>query len=387
MSLTTELEKHLGRRQQHGNMRQLYKSNELIDFASNDYLGLSRSPLLTSAVLKELEQLPRISLNGFGSTGSRLLTGNSAYAEELEEEIARYHGFKAGLLFNCGYMANLGLLSALAGSLDLIIYDSCIHASMHDGIRLSRAQACAFRHHDVAHLEQHLEMPCKGKRFVCIQSIYSIDGSQAPLEAVCNLCMKYGAHLILDEAHAVGLFGPRGAGMAAEKNLIKHVFAQVVTFGKALGCCGAIVLGSESLRRYLINFARPFIYTTALPLHALAAVKCAYKLLPTLENERIRLRELSDLFQKSPHDFASHIQAVKIRGNAVARVQSQLLAQAGFDVRPLMHPTVPRGEECLRICLHAFNTMSEVKNLIDHCKGERLPLSVRSVGSVVAKEP
>ncbi len=320
-------EKRLLKRESESNLRQL------VDFASNDYLGLSRK---------------------FGATGSRLLTGNSKLAEELETAIAAFHGYETGLIFNCGYMANLGLLSAVAESDDTIIYDAHVHASTKDGIALSRAKAFPFRHNDLEHLEKRLKRNC----FVCVESIYSTDGSKAPLREICSLVSRYGAHLIVDEAHAVGVYGPEGRGLVAEQGLMPHVFAQVVTFGKALGTFGAIVLGSRRLTQGLLNFSRPFIYTTALPYPILAAIKRSYELFPKLELERQQLRALSEFFQNE-----SVIQAVTIPGNGAVKEASKKLLERGFDVRPLLSPTVQRGKECLRICLHAFNTQTQVLEL------------------------
>lgn len=368
MNFVPALQERLLKRQAQGSKRYLHTAEGLIDFASNDYLGLSRSAILSAAVSEELEIFRlHTGLNGLGSTGSRLLTGNSQYAEDLEESIARYHGFEAGLFFNCGYMANLGLISSIVNPTDIIIYDSYAHMSTCDGIRLSKARAYAFQHNDMSHLEKLLEtVTSKGKRIVCVESIYSVDGSQSPLEELCSLCERYGAYLIVDEAHAIGVLGSQGRGVVFEKKLNQHVFAQVVTFGKALGCQGAIILGSKQLKEYLINFSRPCIYTTALPPYALATIKCAYQLLPELEKERSHIQKLSQLLcREATGSFGPHIHAIKIQGNAEVRHQAKRLAQAGFDIRPLMFPSVSRGNECLRVCLHAFNTESELQTLVD----------------------
>lgn len=351
----------IAQRKDCGNWRVLSRRTNLIDFASSDYLGLSRSQNLREKMLKECAFLP------VGSTGSRLLTGNSLYAEELEEHIAHFHGFEAGLLFGCGYMANIGLLSAVADDEDTVYFDSDIHASTRDGIRLSKARSFPFRHNDLNHLEMRLKnFSGTGKKFVCIESIYSITGSIAPLEEMCLLCARYDAHLIVDEAHAVGLFGPEGRGLTAEKKVTQNLFAQVTTFGKAVGAYGAIVLGSASLKEYLINFSRSAIYSTSLPFHCLAAIKCAYDLFPKLEVERAHVFKLAALFE------GTLIQCVKVRGNTEASNFSKFLAQKGFDLRPLFSPTVQRGHECLRICFHAFNTETEacaLQNLIKEKNG------------------
>lgn len=350
------LEKRLLEREKIGNLRKLQLNPPAIDFASNDYLGLARSPQLAASVLKEWD------LNGLGSTGSRLLTGNSLYAENLEKNIAAFHGFEAGVLFNCGYMANVGLISAVANPNSVIFFDTQVHASTHDGIRLSKAKSFPFRHNNLEHLEKRLQSIHSQKdRFICIESIYSTDGSMAPLLEISRLAKKYEVHLIVDEAHAVGVYGLKGRGLVAEHNLTDHVFAQVTTFGKALGVCGAIVLGSPTLKEALINFATPYIYTTALPFHSLAAIKCSYDLFPEMDAERDQLRKLIQFFQGPSQ---THIQSIPIKGNEAVKRAAQNMAKNGLDVRALMSPTVKRGHEVLRICLHAFNTETELELLL-----------------------
>lgn len=354
--MTAQLKEKLDTRERRGNLRQLLTSHGLIDFASNDYLGLARSSSLAELVCQEWERYG----HKLGSTGSRLLTGNSAYAEELEDRVAAFHGYESGCLFNCGYMANLGLLSAVAGRDDVIFFDAAIHASTHDGIRLSPAKAFPFKHNDIQHLESRLKACClTGNLFICIESIYSTDGSVAPLQEICELAERYGARLIVDEAHATGVCGQEGRGCIAELKLNAYVFAHVVTFGKALGAHGAIVLGSSTLKKALINFATSYIYTTALPFHTLAAIKCSYELFPKLENERGHLQKLIAIFRQSP----THIQYISVKGNEAAKSLSRKLAWEGFDVRALVSPTVRKGRELLRICLHAFNTEEELRKL------------------------
>lgn len=355
----------LARRQQQGNYRQLQLFKNLIDFASNDYLGLARSRELASSLAQEWEKCPS-PYNGIGSTGSRLLTGNSEYAQELEKTLAHFHGYAAGLLFNCGYMANVGLLSAVVSKEDIIFYDAQVHASTHDGMRLSGAQTFPFRHNDLNYLENRLKKKsCLGQRFICVESIYSTDGSTAHLHDISYLARVYNCHLIVDEAHAVGVCGPQGRGLIAEYGLEQEVFAQIATFGKALGSYGAIVLGSHTLKQTLINFARSYIYATALPYHVLAAIKCSYSLFPLLEKERAHIKDLIHEYQKlSPFHSHTQIQSVKIKGNTAVKAMAHQLALEGYDVRPLMSPTVRQGHEVLRICLHTFNTVEEIKYIL-----------------------
>lgn len=352
------VEFRLKKRAAQGNFRALSKECSLIDFSSNDSLGLATSSVLFLLFQKELEMQG----GKLGSTGSRLLTGNSQYAEDLEAHIAAFHGYEAGLLFNCGYMANLGLISAIASENDVVLFDASIHASVRDGIRLSRAHSYPFRHHDLSHLQERLRsLPSSGRRFICVESVTSTDGSLAPLKELVRLAREFNADLIVDEAHAVGVYGPQGQGLTSEYGLTSDVFAQVTTFGKAPGVHGAIVLGSHRLKEALINFSHPLIFTTALPFYALAAIKSTYALFPTLSSERALLQRLIQTYrQLFPAVSPSHIQALAFPGNLVAKAKSQSLRESGFDVRALLSPTVRRGEEMLRVCLHAFNTEEEL---------------------------
>lgn len=360
-----QIEKKLIKRRNEGNERRLQLLPPLIDFASNDYLGIARSDPFADMVLQKFQQQSE-KQKRYGSSGSRLLTGHSLFAEHLEGKIAEFHGYEAGLLFNCGYMGNIGLLSAIAGSDDTIYYDAHIHASTQDGIRLSRAKAFPFRHNDLDQLENRLRSNYSHcAKYVCVESIYSTDGTLAPLTELCHLTQKYDAHLIVDEAHAVGISGPKGRGRIAQLQLQSSVFAQVVTFGKALGTYGAIVLGSRRLKELLINFAHSFIYTTAMPLHCLVAIDCSYDYFPTLELQR---NQINDLIISSSQ---SHIQCVKIRGGHEVVQMAKKVALAGFSVSALRSPTVRRGEECLRISLHSFNTQKELTSLFSTIEGFR----------------
>lgn len=346
----------LARRKQFGNLRSLKLKPNLVDFASNDYLGLARSPHLKRAVLIEWQ-----SLGHLGSTGSRLLTGNHNYIEELEAQIANFHGFESGLLFNCGFMANLGLLSCITTQKDIILFDAHIHASIHMGIDVAQGQSFPFRHNDLNHLEKRLKLvPANTKAYICIESIYSTDGSIAPLTQIYQLSLKYNAHLIVDEAHAVGLFGKEGEGLVYQAGLNGKIFAQVVTFGKALGTFGAIVLGDHQLKETLVNFSQPFIYTTALPFPVLASIKCSYNLFPKLAYERAHLKELIEIVNCSQ----SPIQPFPMANNSTAHRVVEAIAKEGFDVRALLSPTVQRGQEKIRLTLHAFNSKQELQKLL-----------------------
>ncbi|HEX8019608.1 pyridoxal phosphate-dependent aminotransferase family protein [Mucilaginibacter sp.] len=355
------LKNKLYERQQSGTYRELKPENALVDFCSNDYLGFARSVLLKQSIVHEVDTYP-LSLNG--AAGSRLLSGNLQYAEDLEKQIATHHESEAGLLFNSGYDANLGLLSSLAQRGDTIILDELVHASIIDGARLSYANRYGFKHNDLESLEAKLKL-AKGNCYVVIESVYSMDGDAPPLLEILNLTEKYNAALIVDEAHAVGLY-PKG--LVCELGLQQKVFARVVTFGKALGGHGAIVLGSNNLRNYLINFARSFIYTTAASFHQLAATKMAYQLLENSGESIFNLKKNIELFKQEVNagenftllNSDSPIQCIILGSNEMAREAAKQLQMNNLDVRPILSPTVAQGTERIRICLHSFNTENDL---------------------------
>jgi 8-amino-7-oxononanoate synthase len=365
------LEHQLEERAQNGLLRKLSTSFPSYDFCSNDYLGLARSEELRKMVAAQSIYMTE---NQLGSSGSRLLSGNSIYTEETEQLIANFHQAAAGLIFNSGYDANLGLLSSIPQRGDTIITDELIHASLIDGARLSYAERHKFMHNDIYDLEKKLKL-AKGLIYVVVESVYSMDGDLAPLTEISAICEKYKANLIVDEAHATGVFGDNGSGLVAKLKLTAKVFARVVTFGKALGTHGAIVLGSNNLRNYLINFARSFIYTTAAPPHAIVAVNCAYQLLARSDAQQKILLAKIELYNQLTNDIAhskikssSAIQTLLTPGNSFAKKVAKKLQDAGFDVRPILSPTVPPGKERLRICLHSFNSDQEIVKLTNLLK-------------------
>jgi len=344
-----------------GSLRSLKQRENLIDLTSNDYLGLSRDPAFQQAIMRTWEKWSASLHRKVGSTGSRLLTGNHQYFEELEERIAEFHGFASATLFNCGYMANLALFSSLFSEDDTLIVDREVHASVHDGIKLSKAQVHYFRHNDLEQLKKRLKD--KKRCFIVVESVYSMSGDQAPLKEIVSLSEKCGAKLIVDEAHAVGLLGPQGKGLVAQENVQEKVFVCLCTFGKALGVHGAVLLGSNLLKRTLLNFARPLLYTTSLPLPLLAAIACSYECFPWMQREREQVAALCHQFQ-----FSSHVQPIGAPGNAHAKLLSQYLMHHGIDVRPILNPTVRKGKELLRLTLHSFNTSTEVKRCLEKIK-------------------
>lgn len=364
------LSNSLQKRQDQNALRKLVINDQLIDFCSNDYLGFASSEKLFQEIETELSTLHFSHSTLTGSTGSRLLAGNSAYVEELEKKIATFHNSDAGLIYNSGYDANLGLFSALGQKGDTIIYDELIHASVHDGIKLSSVSAYMFRHNDISHLEERLKI-AEGVVYVVVESIYSMDGDTSPLKAISDLCKKYNANLIVDEAHATGVTTNNGKGLVQQLSLEQDIFARVHTFGKALGCHGAVVLGSDLLRNFLINFSRSFIYTTALPVKSLIAVNQAYQLLQKSDELIQQLHEnikyfkdhLSENVKAQLIESNSAIQCIVVGGNDKVKSLATSLQNCGYDVRPILSPTVPKGKERLRICIHVFNTNSQIEGL------------------------
>lgn len=347
-------------------MRNPVIKNGLVDFSSNDYLGIARNPHVQRKIGDTIAQS-----GGSGSTGSRLLTGHSQKIDRLEVQIADFHKGPSALLFNSGYDANLGLMTSLGMRNTTIVYDELIHASVHDGIKLAKAESVSFRHNDPDHLKQVLS-GLNQPAIVAIESIFSMEGDAAPIEEILTICEAHNSLLIVDEAHAVGMYGNRGEGRVVELGLEDRIPVRLITFGKALGCHGAAVICSPRIRQLLINFSRSLIYTTALPDHSVLALKTVYDNMSEKGFSNLNTRELVILFKQSIKDVSgydencsdSQIQTIKLAGNAAVLSASKQLEVDGFDVRPIRFPSVPKGEERLRICLHEFNTKEEVLGLV-----------------------
>ncbi len=360
------LAEKLRHRKEKGTFRKLFLSEGKVDFFSNDYLGYASV---------ELPDVPLSEVAKTGATGSRLLSGNSSFAEKLEQEIAAFHKAEAGLLFNSGFDANLGLLSCIARPEDTILYDELCHASMLDGLKLSRGKTIPYRHNDIEDVKAKT-LAAEGQVFIATESVFSMDGDVAPLADLCRIRDRYGAELIVDEAHGTGVFGPRGEGLVVALGLESKVFDRVHTYGKAAGCHGAIVLGSKILRDYLTNYARSFIYTTALPPHSLQLIQQSYQLFSERKNMDL-LHENINYFKKGLSDFAktrmiesnSPIQCYILPGNERIRLTAKLFLEEKLEVRPIVFPTVPKGGERIRICLHSFNTKEELNRLTNIING------------------
>ena len=354
--LEENLQNALDIRASENSLRKLKISEGMVDFCSNDYLGFA---------MKEWG-----AKGEFGSGGSRLISGTHKVHEEFEGWLAKFHGAKAALLFNSGYDANLGLFSTVPKKGDTVIYDQLCHASIRDGLRLSAARSFSFKHNDVEDLKKRLGQ-ATGQVFVAVESVYSMDGDSAPLVEIANVCEEHRANLIVDEAHATGVFGKSGKGLCQELGV--EAFARVHTFGKALGGHGAVVLGSKVLREYLVNFCRPFIYTTALPPQSVRHVWEAYKSLEDC-SEKTMLKDNIVAFKEGFSgsgliESESPIQCVVIGGNDRCKKVTGELQKFGLDVRPILYPTVEEGKERIRICLHSFNSKTEIAQLCELLNG------------------
>ncbi len=364
------LQSYLDKRKDENALRKLNNNFNRIDFSSNDYLGFAKS----QDIFIKTETCSKKNIQN-GSTGSRLITGNSELFEETEQFIANYHDAETGLIFNSGYSANIGVFSSIPQKGDTIIYDEFVHASIRDGIRLSFANSFSFIHNDIENLEKKLKLS-KGNIFIAIESIYSMDGDFCPLAEIVFLAEKYNANIIIDEAHSNGIIGKKGKGLACDLNLQNKIFARIHTFGKAIGSHGAIVLGSKTLKSYLINFSRPFIYTTALPSHNLFVIQNAYKKLG--ESEKLieqlfyNILIFRTLINYDTNNL-SPINSIIFKGNDKVKEVASIIQKEGLDVRPILSPTVPKGTERLRVCIHSYNKKEEIiflSQLINNLRDE-----------------
>lgn len=347
-------------RQEQGNLRFLNNNSYHVDFYSNDYLGFATDNKFKKQIIENINACD-FYLNG--SAGSRLISGNHSFVTQFEVDVAQLHSVEAALFFHSGYNANLSLFSCITTKHDTIIVDELIHRSVHDGIRLSNATKWKFKHNDLNHLE-HLLKKAKGNCFVAVESLYSMEGDFAPLEALVALSQQYNAALIVDEAHAFGVFG---LGKVSELKLQNEVFATLVTYGKALGAEGACILGSKTLKHYLINYASPFIYTTATSVFQVLKVKEGYQYLEETTEKQIKLQQNIMQFRSfelnNGASDCSPIQTVFFENTLQLDRLTTYLQQSNFGVYAIKSPTVSKDRERLRICLHAFNTESQILKL------------------------
>ncbi|KAI1760037.1 PLP-dependent transferase [Hypoxylon sp. FL1150] len=422
--LDRKLDALLTRRSSHGRLRKL--SNALpgsVDFSSNGYLSLSTNPVVQKSLLACLAAEVSASEDGkrpcgsrrsiLGSGGSRLLDGNSPFAESLESKIAAFHGAETALLFTSAYDANCGLLGCVPQIGDVILYDELIHASVHDGMRMSRAtKKIPFAHDSISEasrprciggslscwqsknqgLEDTLRQISENEHvrsgrsnvFICVEGLYSMDGDTVSLDEVVRSVDRHlpsgNGYIVVDEAHSVGIFGDDGRGLVCQLGLEDRVWARVVGFGKAMGCAGGVVLCSSTTRAYLINYARSLIYTTSMAFTSLASIDVVYSYLRDGGIGLLRQR-LESLIHYTHHRLSAlcrqlqvdqrtlHIQEVPSKSpvipvfTAYPRDLAEHCQRSGYMVRPIVAPTVPAGSERVRICLHSANTTGEIDGL------------------------
>lgn len=365
-SNSSHFQESLYKRKGQGTLRRLRIPSDGIDFYSNDYLGFAKSRELQHLLLQKVMDNPQLLS---GSTGSRLISGNSDIAVSVENEIAQKQQFESALLFPSGYNANLALFSTLPSRHDVVIVDEQIHRSVHDACKLSNAKKLKFRHNDLGDLENVLKRQ-KAHCYIAIESLYSMEGDFAPLEEIAAIAKEYKAALIVDEAHAFGVFG---YGLIEKYQLQHQVLAAVVTYGKALGTHGAAILCNETVKSYLINFASPFIYTTSAQDFQWMSIQTGYEFLDQNHHLAIQLQNNIKTFRSqnlpSPSAETSPVQAIIIPDNQRLKELQQNLSEEGFLTYAIYSPTVKEGSERLRICLHSFNTAEEIVKLTEIIKG------------------
>ncbi|MEW4923286.1 pyridoxal phosphate-dependent aminotransferase family protein [Algibacter sp. 2305UL17-15] len=385
-----KLQQKLEERKANNALRQLGTQNNLVDFSSNDYLGFSKKKTIFNSAHEFLKECD---ITNNGATGSRLLSGNHKLYNIVEDILANFHNSESALVFNSGYDANIGFFSSVPQRGDIILYDEYIHASIRDGINMSNAKAYKFKHNDLENLQlkcqtERSRSPLDAEIYIVTESVFSMDGDSPDLVKLSEISKKHNAHLIVDEAHAIGVFGKKGEGLVQNLKLEQDIFARIITFGKGLGCHGAAILGSNSLKEYLINFSRSFIYTTALPPHSLATIHAAYNELVVTDNKselqqniKFFKSEIEKLnFSVFPSgemsvpiaigrqwgfiESHSAIHCCIIPGNENVKSIAKKLQDNGFNVKPILSPTVPKDQERLRFCLHSYNSEKQISEVL-----------------------
>ncbi|HUH03512.1 MAG TPA: 8-amino-7-oxononanoate synthase [Kofleriaceae bacterium] len=340
-----------------------------VNFSSNNYLGLSAHRELAARAAQASREV------GCGATASRLIVGNMAEHELLEHELAAFHGTAAALLLNTGYSANIGILQAICGPEDEVFSDALNHASIIDGCRLSRARITVVPHLDLAALERGLKTSTARRKLVVTDSVFSMDGDRADVAGLARLAAEHGAALMLDEAHAIGVVGPRGRGLAAEVGVRADI--HLGTLGKAFGSFGAYVAGSRALVELLLNRARSFVFTTGLPPGVVAASRAALEIVAGPEGEdlrrrlRLRVEELTQGLRRLglPASAASPIFPIIVGDEGRTMECCEALLALGVYAQGIRPPTVPRGTSRLRIALMATHTPEDVRTLLGAIRG------------------
>lgn len=338
-----------------------------VNLCSNDYLGLAECPQLKEAAIAAMRDSARV-----GGTGSRLLSGHSRVWDELEQEFAEFAETETALYFGSGYAANIGLLTSLLSAGDIVFSDELNHASLIDGMRLSGARKVVFPHLDLRALEAGLSEYSRerGRKLIVTESVFSMDGDAADIERLLRLAEKHNAGLIVDEAHATGVHGPSGKGIAASLGRAREVVAAVHTCGKALASAGAFVCGSATLREHLINHARTFIFSTAMPPAMAGQIRAAVRLAQGMDKERdallSRSREFAAALREAGWDLPSstaQIVPAIVGGNEETVSAAEHLQRERFAVRAIRPPTVPQGRARLRFSITCSVSAEDLKRL------------------------
>lgn len=338
-----------------------------VDLSSNDYLGLSRHPRITSQMAEAVMR------DGSGATAARLLRGDRECFTAIERRFADFKQTRRALFFSSGYAANLGLLTTFLEPEDLVFSDALNHASLIDGIRMSKAERRIFPHTDLDALATQLRAAqCAGQKFLVTESLFGMDGDIAPLARYAELCRETNTNLIIDEAHAVGVFGERASGLIEQTGIDDQVFLSMNTAGKALGVAGAFVAGADWAIEYLVQRARTFMFSTAPPPAMAAAINMALDVIRDepehRENLRTNVRLIRELLQRAglpiPYDETQIIPIVLGESSRAVAVAEQVRA-AGFDARAVRPPTVPEGTARLRISVNATLTEPQLRGFVD----------------------
>jgi 8-amino-7-oxononanoate synthase len=339
---------------------------QVLSFCSNDYLGLANHPKLIAAMQDGATK------SGVGSGASHLITGHHQYHQQLEEALAVFVQLPAALLFSTGYMANLGVVGALAGRGDEIFADKLNHASLNDAAVLSRAELHRYPHNDLVALEGMLKASKAPRKLVMADAVFSMDGDLAPVPELLALCEQYNAWLLLDDAHGFGVLGEQGRGALSHFNVSSPRIIYMATLGKAAGVFGAFIAGDAVLIEYLLQQARTYIYTTASPPALSATVMAALEIIEQDDARRAHLKQLIDYLKSNLHlknwrlaKSQTAIQPLIIGSNEAALGLSEYLLTLGILVPAIRPPTVPKGSARLRISLSAAHTLEDVERLIN----------------------